>query len=230
VHVWQPLLDSLSEHYALTLFDLPGLGRSADAPQPYSFDAVAEQLLAEAPQQAHWLGWSLGGTVAAAVASRAPERVQSLTLIASTPCFVQREDWQCAMTDEIFTGFQQSLDANAAKTLTRFIMLQTQGGSAAREILRQLKAGLSVGEPSALPESLALLAEDQRELIRNLSCPLLTIWGENDQLVPVAAVEAVKALRPDQQSLVVEGAGHLPFLSDSEQVINSLTAFTGQNR
>lgn len=227
--VWQPLLDSLSEHYALTLFDLPGLGRSADAPQPYSFDAVAEQLLAAAPEKGHWLGWSLGGTFAAAVANRAPERVQSLTLIASNPCFVQRDDWPCAMTDEIFTGFQQSLEANAVKTLTRFLMLQTQGGNAAREILRQLKAGLSVGEPSALPESLALLAEDQRALIRNLNCPLLTIWGENDQLVPVTAAQAVMTLQPAQQSLVVEGAGHLPFLSDGEQVINALTAFTGQH-
>ncbi|MCV6590198.1 MAG: pimeloyl-ACP methyl ester esterase BioH [Marinobacterium sp.] len=225
--VWQPLLDLLQLHYSLTLFDLPGLGRSQQVPTPYSIETIADQLLAGAPEQAHWLGWSLGGTVAAAVANRAPQRVQSLTLIASNPCFVQRDDWPSAMSSEIFTGFQHSLDVNTAKTLTRFIMLQTQGGNAARDILRQLKAIPAVAEPTALPESLALLAQDQRQLIRNLSCPLLTIWGENDQLVPVAAADAVCALLPGQQSLVVEGAGHLPFLSDTEQVLNTLIRFTG---
>lgn len=227
--VWQPLLDSLTAHYSVTLFDLPGLGRSDATAAPCSFAAMADSLLVQAPEKAHWLGWSLGGTVAAAVANHAPERVQSLTLIASNPCFVQRDDWTCAMTEETFSGFQQSLQANAAKTLTRFIMLQTQGGNGAREILRQLKAGLSVGEPAALPEALALLAEDQRALIRQLSQPLLTIWGENDQLVPVAAAEAMKVLQPAQQSRVVEGAGHLPFLSDTELFLATLLEFTGSH-
>jgi len=225
--VWQPVLEPLSRHFSLTLFDLPGLGRSSERPQSYSFEAVAERLLQDAPEQAHWLGWSLGGTVATAAAVKAPERVLSLTTVASNPCFVQRDDWSNAMTDEVFTGFQLALQENAAKTLSRFIMLQTQGGSAAREILRTLKGLLKVGEPSALAESLALLAEDQRSMLADVQCPLLTVWGEQDQLVPVATADLLKALKPEQQSLVVAGAGHLPFLSDTEQFVKTLCDFIG---
>lgn len=224
--VWQPLLEPLSQHYSLTLFDLPGLGRSAPLAQGCTVSAMAETLLAQAPEQAHWLGWSLGGNIATAVAVQAPQRVLSLTTVASNPCFVQRDDWPTAMSEETFTGFQQLLATEPAKTLSRFIMLQTQGGSAARDILRQLKTLLKVAQPAALADTLALLALDQREALAQVGCPLLTLWGEQDQLGPQAAAQATLALLPQQQSRVYSGAGHLPFLSDAEAFIAELCAFT----
>ncbi len=224
--VWLPLLEPLSQHYSLTLFDLPGLGRSAAVAGECSASALATSLLAAAPEQAHWLGWSLGGNIAAAAAVQAPQRVLSLTTVASNPCFVQRPDWPAAMSEDTFTGFQQLLASQPAKTLSRFIMLQTQGGTAAREILRQLKALLNIAEPAALADTLALLAQDQRALLAQLRCPLLTLWGEQDSLVPQAAVQATLALQPQQQSRVYRGAGHLPFLSDQDAFIADLHAFT----
>ncbi len=42
-----------------------------------SLEAMAQQVLEQAPPQAVWLGWSLGGLVASQVRDR-PERVQAL--------------------------------------------------------------------------------------------------------------------------------------------------------
>ncbi|MBY4678530.1 pimeloyl-ACP methyl ester esterase BioH [Marinobacterium arenosum] len=228
--VWQPLIEPLRQHFSLTLFDLPGLGRSTTCPQPYTLEALADSLLAEAPAQAHWLGWSLGGSVATAVAAKAPQRVLSLTTLASNPCFVQRADWPWAMTREIFDGFQQSLADNPTKTLNRFVMLQTQGADAGREILRSLKGLLALypeQPPVALADSLALLVDDRRALLSDVQCPMLALWGERDQLVPAEIAEAMAQLKPDLQQQVYDGAGHLPFLSHSAQFVDQLCRFTG---
>ena len=64
--------------------DLRGHGRSGSEP-PWSLDAhvgdALETATALGVQEADWLGFSYGGRVAAALAAREPERVESLVLL-----------------------------------------------------------------------------------------------------------------------------------------------------
>lgn len=225
--VWQPLIEPLAQDFHLTLIDLPGLGASREYPQPYGRDAVIDALLAVAPAKASWIGWSLGGQLALALAAKAPERVERLVMLASNPCFVQREGWSEGMSQDTYQGFAQALQQNAAKTLTRFIMLQVQGAEAARPCLKQLKAVLAAQqEPAtALAESLALLEEDERLSLAQLAQPLLMLFGAEDQLVPAAAADACKAIRPETEIRVYAGAGHVPFLSHPEVLLADLLDF-----
>ena len=225
--VWQPLIEPLSRHYHLTLIDLPGQGASRDFPEPYRRDEVIAALLAVAPEKASWIGWSLGGQLALALAAKAPQRVERLVMIASNPCFVQREGWSEGMSAETYQGFADALDLNAAKTLSRFIMLQVQGAEDARASLKQLKAVLAAQqEPaSALAQSLALLTEDERCSLAQLSQPLLMLLGAEDQLVPASVAEACKAIRPQTEIRVYAGAAHVPFISHTEVLLADLQEF-----
>ncbi len=63
--------------------DLPGYGRSGGF-GAMSLEAMAQRVLEQAPPQAVWLGWSLGGLVASQAIMR-PERVQALVTVASSP-------------------------------------------------------------------------------------------------------------------------------------------------
>lgn len=230
--VWQPVLESLQQHFSVYLYDLPGLGRSSGLSLEYSFTALADAILQEAPEQAHWLGWSLGGTVALAAAVRAPERVLSLVTVASNPCFVQRDGWQQGMPAGVFFEFQSSLAEDCQKTLTRFVMLQTQGALLGRETLRSLKKQLALYKtqlPAALAETLALLAQDQRDLVSQIRCPMLAIWGELDQLVPVSIQSQFEQLNPAVEQQVFASAGHLPFYSHTDQFVARLCQFVGLN-
>lgn len=224
--VWREHLPALSEHFHLTLIDLPGLGRSPADPEQYSSAAVIEQLLSVAPPRAIWLGWSLGGQLALALAASHPERVQALVMVASNPCFVQRDDWACAMAQETYQGFAGALAVSAEKTLTRFIMLQTQGAEAGRDTLKQLKQVLKVTpEPAALEASLRLLERDERAALANIRVPVLMQLGDKDLLVPVNVAEGCRALNPALTVQVYEGAGHLPFCSHPQQWLNDLCRF-----
>ena len=224
--VWGDFAAALSEHFSLFLVDLPGLGRSLDAPQSYTSEVVAEKLAEIAPQTAYWLGWSMGGQIATVFAERYPERVKALATIASNPCFVQRTDWPCAMPEETHTAFEQSLSANQAKTLQRFIMLQTQGSAEGKTILKQLKNLLQQQQHSHAEASLTPLREDLRGALTALQMPLLQLFGEKDQLVPSSAASACAALT-QQKTITYSEAGHLPFLSHQQQVVDDLLTFYG---
>ncbi|MEH6471468.1 MAG: alpha/beta fold hydrolase [Halopseudomonas sp.] len=215
--IWDSWLPSLEQDYRLLLVDLPGLGRSRfEIDQPYSLDALVEQIIGGiAPmltQPALWLGWSLGGVVAAQIADRCPEQVEGLITISTTPCFVQRPGWPDAMPVETFEAFQYSLEQHPIKTLNRFAMLQGQGDPQARSLLRTLKAVIADAseQPLRLAESLALLAEDYRPLFAGLSVPRLFLFAENDALVP-QAVASQPLLA--QHAQWIEQAGHVPFIS-----------------
>lgn len=227
--IWQSVLPVLEEHFSITLIDLPGLGQSP-ALDNFTFDAAVDALLTAAPERAHWLGWSLGGQLAVAAAAKAPERVSALVMVTSNPCFVARDDWACAMDTETYLGFKGALADNPAKTLTRFIMLQTQGAEAGRETLKLLKQLVKDDQASALAPALTLLETDARNALVELKMPVLLQFGEKDLLVPVGAAEGCVALNATVKTVVYEGAGHLPFISQTERWCNELITFLAEAR
>lgn len=217
--VWEPLLGGLGEQFAVTVLELPGHGASppADACPCAPLEDWAERCLAVAPVKAWWLGWSLGGQVAMAAALRAPERVEGLSLVGSTPRFVQGADWPHAMPAATFAQFADALALDPAATLKRFLALQVRGADEARETLRRLRAELDARPPASregLAQGLEILAgTDLREALRDLRCRTHWLFGERDTLVPPAAAAAIAQLLPDAAVDIVPGAGHAPFLS-----------------
>ncbi|MEE4110609.1 MAG: alpha/beta fold hydrolase [Halieaceae bacterium] len=74
--VWETLPASISDRYHLHPIELPGHGDSPETPEGGDLQAWADAVLAQAPEQAIWLGWSLGALVAlqAALQTRRPGR------------------------------------------------------------------------------------------------------------------------------------------------------------
>lgn len=222
--VWGDFAEALAPFFSLTLIDLPGLGRSNDFPDPYTSDAVVDWVLADAPEKAIWVGWSLGGQIATLIAACYPARVDKLVTIASNPCFVARDDWECAMDEQTHQQFESGLAQSPAKTLSRFAMLQTQGALESKITLKHLKAVLSEEKPVALQQSLSLLREDVRPEFAKLTQPVLQLLGERDLLVPAGVAET--CLAPEKCTVkVYPESGHLPFYSHQQQVVNDILSF-----
>jgi pimeloyl-[acyl-carrier protein] methyl ester esterase len=213
--VWEPLLAGLGEHFAVTVIELPGHG--ASEPVAGGLDAWAGACLGAAPSMAHWLGWSLGGQVALAAALRAPGRVAGLSLVASTPRFVQGPDWPDGVPAATFTQFADALALDPAATLKRFLALQVRGSDDARATLRRLRTELDARAPASvegLAGGLSILATtDLRAGLRDLRCCTHWLFGGRDTLVPPDAAGAVSRLLPDAAIDTIAGAGHAPFLS-----------------
>ncbi|MFT2110242.1 alpha/beta fold hydrolase [Marinomonas sp. 2405UD68-3] len=217
----QPLAEALSEHFYVVLADLPGITNNSDSVQltglgiNYDIDALTEQLLEIAPDSSWWLGWSLGGTIAAYVAARRSSRVKGLITIASSPCFVKKEDWVMGMDDAVFDDFSQKVDDSPEEGLRRFISLQTKGAKEPRALQKQL---IECVNPEAfnglaLNGALRLLKNlDVRREYSLLGCPNLHIYGRNDVLVSSSVLSDLTQKSEMHKIAIMDDCAHQPFL------------------
>lgn len=229
--VWHGIAQQLAAHYRLHLVDLPGFGNSplADGSE-YSLPWLAEQVSAVLPQKCHLLGWSLGGLVASQLALSHPERLHSLITVASSPCFMARDDWP-GIAPKVLTGFNQMLAGDFKQTIERFLAIQAMGSEHARDDIRQLRHWLAerpAPQLAALEAGLGLLAEvDLRDELTPLSLPWLRVYGRLDSLVPKASIPLLDERYPSSRSVVLEKASHAPFISHPQQFIEIIEHFVG---
>ncbi|MCU1390500.1 MAG: hypothetical protein JWL72_3838, partial [Ilumatobacteraceae bacterium] len=74
----------LATRHRVAAFDRRGHGRTADTPEPFHYEAMADEtiaVLAHLDTPAHLVGWSDGGITALLVALRRPNLVDRLVLI-----------------------------------------------------------------------------------------------------------------------------------------------------
>ena len=227
--VWRDLAQSLAEKFTLYLVDLPGHGKSDWHDDALDLDVLLANLANELPNSAYWLGWSLGGLISIAFADQFPERVKKLVLVATSPCFVKRSDWSCAMEPEVFQTFADNLANNQADTLQRFLLLQARGSVHSRDTIRQLAEQLAIEKPpvaEALQAGLKLLiTTDLRVQLAMLDCPIMMILGDRDTLIPGSMLEVIKQMTNNVQTTLLKGAGHAPFLSQATECLHVIELF-----
>lgn len=244
--MWGSVVEQLAEDHRVHVVDLPGHGWSGKReegggkgkpagspftlhPSPFSLESIVAQLATRYTEPLTVCGWSLGGQIALRWAQLEPRKIERLILVSSTPCFVRKEDWPCAMSAETLAEFAAALTANHAQTLRRFLALQMRGSDRERELLTGLRAALfSRGEPdlSALQGGLAILRDtDQRAALQDIAKPALVIAGGRDTLTPLAASEYMADAMPNACLASIPGAAHAPFLSHPEQFIEHLKRF-----
>jgi len=220
--VWRDFALRLAQRYRVICLDLPGHGRSAMGGAT-DLDEICEVLMQAIPERScHLLGWSLGGTLAMAMAERFPERVDKVVVLAGNPKFVQADDWPGIKPDTL-EAFADLLRSDVQQTLTRFLALQVNGLPHGKVLLTVLKQALQEC-PAAADAALAiglqiLKSADLRGFLLQNQVPIALIFGDKDTLIPVACATVLKRLNPRLQVSVLASAGHLPFLTHTDELV-----------
>ncbi len=236
--MWGGVVERLAQDHRVHVVDLPGHGKSWKLERdmhssPTTHQSPIDQIVAALSDQfsepISVCGWSLGGQIALHWAQLEPHKIRQMVLVSSTPCFMQQEDWPCAMAAETLAGFAAALIENHAQTLRRFLALQVRGSDHERELLTSLRAALlSRGEPNlaALQTGLEILRDcDLRTALPDITQPTLVIAGARDTLTPLAAAEYMAKTMPDARLTTILGAAHAPFLSHPEIFVEQLKNF-----
>lgn len=223
--VWTEIAEKLANNFQVFSVDLPGYGKSSKG-DGGALDEIVDSLSAQFSTPVSVCGWSLGGQIALRWAVREPHTIQQLILVASTPCFTQREGWPFGMARELLENFAAELEQNHAATLRRFIALQMRGSENERELLLQLRERLfSRGEPdiNTLRSGLEILRDvDLRGDLPYIKQPTLVIAGERDKLTPPQASHFLAQHIPSARLVEIQGAAHAPFLSHPEIFVQAV--------
>jgi 3-oxoadipate enol-lactonase len=120
LEMWDPQAEKLAQHFRLVRYDTRGHGGSETPPGPYSIDDagndVVELLDHLDVRRAHIAGLSLGGMTAMWLAINAPERVDKLILLCTSPQLGPAQGW----VDRAKTVREQGTKAIVDATLERW--------------------------------------------------------------------------------------------------------------
>jgi pimeloyl-ACP methyl ester carboxylesterase len=227
---WRPFL----ERTGGLAPDLPGFGASAKAGD---FDSTIDGY-------AHWLGAFLAergvgsyslvahdwGAAALALAQEDPARVERLVLIDAVPLLpgyqwhALARQWRRPLVGELAMGF-------TTKGITRRVLRQPDGSDYPEEELEEVWRHFDHGTQRAIlrlyrsapPDVLAAAGRRLREI----TCPALVLWGEDDPYVPAELAERyADALGGPAEVELVSGAGHWPWLGRPD-VVQRVAGFLG---
>lgn len=221
---WAPQLEVFGDDRLVLAIDMPGYGDSVFLPgatrETFAWVALAV-LDAIGVTRAHVCGLSLGGVVAIAMASEAPERCASLVL---ADTFAVHPEGRAIL--------DRSLEAVGTLGMrglaeARIDALLAPGADA--PLRTALIATMAAIDPRAYARAAeAVWLADQRSAAVAIRCPTLILCGSEDRVTPPALSEELKALIPHAGLVEIAGAGHLPNLERPAIFNRVLAAFLAE--
>lgn len=215
--------------------DRPGIGRSDRQPDrtlldwPIDVAALADHLELD---RFAVMGWSLGGSYAAAVAFALPERVRRLALVASTipPTWQDMRDELNRMDRTFLRLGEHAAPADRAI----FALLRTAAHRAPKAFARQsdLTGDLATSMPAATAEGLrdtAGVVDDYRVFgapwgfePSAIAVPTDLWQGTADELVPASWARRLAAEITGSTVHVLEGEGHFLWYDHWHELLAAL--------
>lgn len=231
--VFSEAIENFSTKFRVLAPDLRGHGKSSTG-QGYALADFSADLLVWLErlgiERLNLVGWSLGGQISLVLAQRLGARVDRLILNATTPRFAAGGDWAGGLPVGQVRAMARNLKRDYRRTMEEFFHLQFAGEDLSRERLRSIVA-FAVRQ-SNLPEPEVALAclqtlesEDQRSLLAEINSPTLVLQGTEDRITVPAAGEYLAANLPKAHLCLLQGIGHAPFLSRSEETFRQWQDF-----
>jgi pimeloyl-ACP methyl ester carboxylesterase len=217
---WSPFFDKLSDKYEVIVPEHPGFGRSNS---PEWLDNVADLanfyldfIKTLGLNAIHLVGHSLGGWIAADLATRNTSVLRTLTLISSAGIHVtgvSKGDLFLWNPEERVRNLfhDQSL---ASQVLAEPINDEQRNAT--------MKNAMTLARLAWSPR---LYDRNLRKWLHRIDVPTLILWGRDDKLIPAAYGAAYRDLIPGARLQTLEGCGHLPHVERSSETLAAAVAF-----
>lgn len=231
LHDWNAVRDRLA-NFATGAYTPAGLSTVPPADGGWSFDRgrmELDQILDSlAPSRLVVVGSSASGSVALAAA--AERDLRGVIAIGAAPRWIATEEYGFGMPIEAAREALQSLRQSFAATLRQvmpsayFDEADPVAAAAVQDEI--LGRADSVASPNHLIEALeSLWSVDITPRLPSIRCPVLLISGERDRAVSPEVTRLMASRIPRCEVDVIEGAGHMPYVTAADAVSRSIARF-----
>ncbi len=185
-----------------------------------SMQALARDVLANAPPRFALTGLSMGGIVAMEVMAQAPERVTHLALLDTNPR-AELPDVQARRGPQIDAVQNGHLREVMRDEMKPNYLIDSPDKPAILDTCMDM--AMALGADVFIRQSRALRDRpDQQDTLRGVTVPSLILCGAEDRLCPLERHQLMHALIPGSRLTVIENAAHLPTLEQSDAVNTAL--------
>ena len=208
LHRWRAWVPNLARHYRVLRFDMRGHAESSPPPGgQFTMEGLAADIAAVLDnleiERVHLVGASAGGIVSLRFAHDFPDRLRSLSLVASTPKLAQMGRdidaavWRRTLEESgtkawLLSDAQKRFGLEADPGLVEWYA--EEGGKTPADVVLALQQ--------------CLLAEDLTSLLPGINVPTLLLASSNDEITPLE-IQHLMASRMPQASLhTFDGVGH----------------------
>jgi pimeloyl-ACP methyl ester carboxylesterase len=222
---WLPFFDLLAARYAVMVPEHPGFGgsdnpafiRSVDDVAMYYLDFLDDLLGKAGGAKVQLVGHSLGGWIAAELATRNCSHLATLTLLAPAGVRVKG-----VPSGDNFIWSPEETTRNLFHDQAfaeRAIAMVPSDAEADRALTNRYAAAKLGWEPRWYNPALA-------RWLHRIAVPTLVLWGADDKLLPARYADVWGVQVPGARVEILPACGHLLHIEKAELVAGKVLAFT----
>ncbi|MGB0577936.1 MAG: alpha/beta fold hydrolase [Alphaproteobacteria bacterium] len=235
---WHLQLPEFSKHFTAVAWDARGYGGSDDYEGDLDFNDFAHDLVRVlddfGAKKAHLCGTSMGGRIAQDFMALYPERVATLVLcdtFAGDDENDARASRSQTIEEFVETRIRPFLDgadpAELAEKRGGRLMAPIHSEDARR---RAIEASSQLHVESYIKTVRASAAFSRVDNLENIDVPTLLLYGDEDPLTPPTVAAYMKEHIAGAELVIVEKAGHMPYLEKPEIFNDAVLSFLKRHR
>jgi pimeloyl-ACP methyl ester carboxylesterase len=220
---WLENLPRLAQDRRCIALDLPGFSESQMPRQKITIGRYADTVVRWARQvgieePADVIGNSMGGFIVAEIGINHAQFARKIVLCSAAGISITNLRRQPVLTTARMTAAVTNLvlarrEAMIKRPVLRHLLLAYVFRHPTRidpDLAYHLTSGS--GSPGFIDALDALTDYDFRDRLGEMKVPVLLVWGEDDNLVPVKDADEFERLIPDARKVIFEDTGHVPML------------------
>ena len=208
IEMMKMLGDNFSDRFRITILDFPGFGLSEEPGEAWNIKDYAnmlEEFINELGiKKPIIMGHSFGGRVAMRYSA---EHVVEKIVLFGSPCV--RENTELPLSLKILKGIKKLPGMDKIGEFAKNF-IGSRDYKAASPVMRQTLVNV--------------VNEDLSKYAKEIDCPTLLIWGENDTEAPVSDAKILESIMVDAALIVLPGT-HYAYIENLGQVVNILNNF-----
>ncbi len=217
---YEKIIDALSNRCRVVALNFPGCGKSDTMLEPWTLEDYCNLVLkfidAVKLENPILIGHSHGGRVILKMTAEKMLNPPKIVLLDSAGLIPKK-------------SFKQKFRAKSFKAIKRILTLPVIKNHS-ETLLNKARNHYGSADYNAAPPVLrqtlvSLVNTDLREILPNISCPTLLIWGDKDTDTPLSDAKTMEQLIPDAGLCVFENAGHFAFFEQIGRTIAILNSF-----